>query len=302
MIALSGPVEDFLYEQIPPEVWHYTTIDGLQGILSSGTIWATEARSTRDKTEFVHARDIALEYLKTAERLDEHFEFALAEALEVVESVFDEGALSVNKTEVFLASFSAAEDLKTQWEYYGDHDHGVSIAFDLRNIRRPKGSGNALTVARCIYEQAEKVFLIQSSLSHFVQMCANSHRIASYRRQRDEKLRVKFKLSFARTSFDLLRLASHCKHRKYSAEKEWRLAIPRLKSRIGAVTPVEYRGLNGAIPFIQCKLIQPSGRLPITRVMLGPLCTIRKDVEKLLSDNGYGVPVIGSSIPLRNSA
>jgi len=299
MEALSGPVEDFLYEPIPPEVWHYTKIEGLQGILSSGTIWATEARSTKDTTEFIHARDIALEYLKTAQRPGEHFEFALREAYEVVESVFDEGALSSNHTEVFIASFSAAENSKNQWKDYGDGNRGASIAFDLRNIRRPKGSGNALTVARCIYEQAEKVSLIQSSLGHFMLQCANSHRIASYRWQKNEKLRAKFKSSFNRTLFDLLRLASHCKDPMYSSENEWRLALPRTIERTGIKTPVQYRvETNGSTPYIQCHLIKSSDRLPITRVMLGPLCSMRNEVEKSLSENGYSVPVIDSSISL----
>jgi hypothetical protein len=328
MEALTGPVEDFLYRPIPPEVWHYTTLAGLQGILSSGTIWATEARSTNDTTEFVHARDIALEYLKSAQRPDEHFEFALHEASEVVVSVFNEGALSLNQTEVFVASFSAAEDLKSQWADYADHHRGVSIAFDLRSIRPPKGSGIGATFAPCVYEQADKASLIQSALSHFVEQSAKNHgqvtekgwvamqmkvwaliqRIynipdfdkAAYRLNMDEKLRADVILSGARTSFDLLRLASHCKNRRFSEEIEWRLALPRSKGKIVVNEPVRYRGSDGAIPYIQSKLFQEDGRPPITRVMLGPLCTMRTEVEKLLFDNGYSVPVIQSGIPLRN--
>jgi hypothetical protein len=124
---------------------------------------------------------------------------------------------------------------------------------------------------------------------------------ATYRLHMDEKLHADFKLSIARTSFDLLRVASHCKNSVFSEEKEWRLALPRSKGKIGVSEPVQYRGLNGTIPYIGSNLIQPSGRLPITRVMLGPLCTMRNEVEKSLSNNGYAVPVIDSSIPLRTS-
>ncbi|MGA3371611.1 MAG: DUF2971 domain-containing protein [Terracidiphilus sp.] len=330
MEILTGPVEDFLYQQIPPEVWHYTTLTGLQGILSSGTIWATEARSTNDETEFVHTRDIALEYLKTSERPDKHFEFALTEAYKVIESVFNKGALSVNETEVFIASFSAAEDLKSQWSDYADRHCGVSIGFDLRYIRPPKGSGIGVTFAPCVYEQADKKSLIRSALSHFVQQSAKNHsqvtdknwvatqmkdwamvqRIygipdfdrAAFQRNLDDKIGTEILSSGVRTAFDLLRLASHCKNRLFSEEKEWRLALNRSKGRTGVSEQVQYRGPNGTIPYICSNLFQPIGRLPITRIMLGPLCNIRNEVEKLVSDSGYAVHVIGSNIPLRYPA
>jgi hypothetical protein len=328
MEALTGPVEDFLYQPIPSEVWHYTTLIGLQGILSSGTIWATEARSTNDATEFVHTRDIALEFLKTAERPNEHFEFALTDAYKVIESVFNKGALSVNETEVFIASFSAAEDLKSQWADYADRHRGVSIGFDLRNIRPPKGSGIGVTFAPCVYEQADKELLVRSALSYFVKQSANSHsqvtdkgwvatqmrdwmivrRVqgfrdfdkAAFQKYQEERINAEIITSAIRTSFDLLRLASYCKNRSFLEEKEWRLALPRPKGRIVVREPVKYRGENGTIPYIQSNLFQPNGRLPITRVMLGPLCTMRNEVERLLSDNRYDVTVVDSSIPLRN--
>jgi len=95
--VLTGPVEDFLYQPIPFEVWHYTKLSGLRGILSTGKVWATEARSTNDQTEFVHARDIALEYLKAAERSDQHSKFVLDEAYNVVEHAFNTGGLSLKR-------------------------------------------------------------------------------------------------------------------------------------------------------------------------------------------------------------
>lgn len=328
--VLTGPVEDFLYQSIPFEVWHYTKLSGLRGILSTGKVWATEARSTNDQTEFVHARDIALEYLKAAERSDQHSKFVLDEAYNVVEHAFNTGGLSLNVTEVFVASFSAAEDLKSQWAEYADHHKGVSIGFDLRDVRPPKGSGVAVTFAPCIYEQAEKESLIQSALSHFVRQSVKNHRQVAdkdwvamqakdwamvqriyglgsfdrdgFQRSLDERISSEILLSAARSSFDLLRLASHCKNRAFSEEKEWRLALPHSKGRDVVGEPVLRRGPDGSIPYVESNLFQPAGKLPITRVMLGPLCDLRKEVEEILAANGYSVPVLESNIPLRPTA
>jgi hypothetical protein len=46
---VSNPIEGLFETPIPERLWHYTTIEGLDGILSSGRIWATEARATTDK-------------------------------------------------------------------------------------------------------------------------------------------------------------------------------------------------------------------------------------------------------------
>jgi hypothetical protein len=44
----------------PKHVYHYTTIDGLTGILSSGKLWATDLSYVNDATEYVYA-DILIE-------------------------------------------------------------------------------------------------------------------------------------------------------------------------------------------------------------------------------------------------
>jgi len=326
MTPITGPVEDFLYQEIPPEVWHYTSLSGFEGIVSTSKIWATEARSTNDTTEFIHARDVALEYLKKVQGRDEHLKFSLHHAYQIVAGAFDHGALSKNMNEVFLASFSAAEDLKSQWADYADQHHGVSIAFDLRNIRPPKGLGFGVTFAPCVYDQAEKESLIGSALGHFLDTSVRAHRqVSSQRfvqqRMRDEEIiqralgnRKLCRSSFdpmiqqdmremknevldsaTRISFDFLRLASHCKNSKFFQEQEWRLGLPipkgNLKDRV--------RFRDASWPYIESNLFQSNDRLPITRVMLGPLCSSRKEVEGILKSQGYDVPVIDSDIPLR---
>src|SRR6266540_1307643 len=42
----------------PAEVFHYTTVDGLRGIVESGKLWATEVGYLNDASEYVHANDI----------------------------------------------------------------------------------------------------------------------------------------------------------------------------------------------------------------------------------------------------
>jgi hypothetical protein len=105
-------INDFLSTPIPPEVWHYTNLAGFEGILSSGRVWATEAHHTTDKTEFVHARDVAVRYLERLQPQDESMARAKQTAQDTLARAFDEGALSPSLAEIFVASSCGTVDLK----------------------------------------------------------------------------------------------------------------------------------------------------------------------------------------------
>jgi hypothetical protein len=105
-----------------------------------------------------------------------------------------------------------------------------------------------------------------------------------------------------RTAFDLLRVASHCKNEKFSEEHEWRLALPHTKGKAAGSFTVKFRGVKGEIPYIDSNLFQAGPRLPVTRVMLGPLCGARAEVEEVLRTHGYDVPIINSEVPIRAPA
>jgi hypothetical protein len=168
-------VNDFLSKPIPPEVWHYTNLSGFEGILSSGRVWATEAHHTTDPTEFVHARDVAFRYLQHLQPENESRAYAKKKAQEAVDRAFNDGLLAPSRAEIFVASFCAVDDLKSQWIEYGDKGRGVSLSFDLRHVRPPASSGYAVTFAPCMYTPEEKGQMIDDALSDFVDTAAELH-------------------------------------------------------------------------------------------------------------------------------
>ncbi len=231
---MSDLIDEFFNSPIPEEVWHYTNLVGFEGILSSGTVWATEVHSTTDDSEFVHAQTVATSFLEKIEPADENMDRAKRAGLETLVHAFDAGALSQDKTEVFVASFSSTADLESQWIDYADHGRGVSIAFDLRGIRPPRDSGFAVTFAPCVYVQEEKEKLLEAALGHFIETVAKLHRDsgsqewaveqlrkwslvnriidrAAFQAAATDQFRKQLHRALTYTSFDLLRLASHCK-------------------------------------------------------------------------------------------
>lgn len=322
-------VEELLEKPIPQEVWHYTSLAGLEGILTSGKIWATDARFTNDRTEFVLARQVAEEYLRSVNPRDLRGGMPLETISSMLARAFDEGALSPSETEVYLISFSEVPDLLSQWHQYADASKGVSIAFDLRYIRPPKQAEIAVTFAPCVYEVAEQRLLIAAALSHFsdkvrefdlqtqdtswmrrkiedwnrIQRIYGLPQLPSDRIVFEENLQRSIAdellLSWRKTLYDLLRVASHCKSDAFAAEREWRLALPRPTRRAREENPILFRGPNGNIPYFASNLFH-EGRLPITSIRTGPLCTGIDRVRSAMNQNGYQVPIIQSVVPLRD--
>lgn len=320
---MSDLVEDFFSTPIPEKVWHYTSVSGFEGIVSSGRVWATEAHYTTDAAEFTHARDVATAFLQRIELSDESMIRARQAGLATVEHAFDNGPLSTSQTEVFVASFSSTSDLKSQWIEYADQGQGVSIAFDLREVRPPHGYGSAVTFAPCVYAQEKKEHLLEIALDHFINKVAQLYKESGSKswvaqRLRDWKLvdnvyRINFdrasfeianqeyfdqqlQIANTQTTFDLLRLASHCKSEAFHQENEWRLALPHHKAKPWKTAEVLYRGPNGNIPYLAHKLFKE--KLPITEVLVGPLCENITRIEEILHTYGYTVPVTKSTIPL----
>ena len=316
-------INEFLSTPIPPEVWHYTNLVGFEGILSSGRVWATEAHHTTDKTEFVHARDVAARYFERWQPADDSMLATKQSAQEFLVRAFEDGSLGPTRAEIFVASFCATDDLKSQWMEYADAGKGISLSFDLRHVRPPDEIGSSVTFAPCLYKTEEKEQMIEDALSDWVNTFYDLHKKTGTQRWAAERLRdwlmvhqvydpVALQKSFqeefsrelhqtlARTSFDLLRIASHCKDYVFHQESEWRLALPHIKGKPTKNIEILRRGTNSAIPYVAHNLF--SQKLPLVRIKVGPICEKMDEIKSLLNQYGYNVPVERSTIPIRAAA
>lgn len=319
---MSDVIEQLFHVPIPETVWHYTTLAGFEGILSSGTIWATEAHYTKDTAEFIHARTIAADFLERMNAYDEAMAYAKKAGIDMLALVFDQGVCSQSKTEIFVASFSAARDLKSQWMEFADSGKGVNIGFDLRAVRPPGGSGSLVTFAPCVYTQEQKKELLELVLRRIVDAIADLHRKtyskqwaseqafdwlcdgrswdpAAYLTRTQERFYQKLREGYEETARDLLRLASHCKHEGYDQECEWRLSLPHSKSKPLTQNKIQYRGVQQNIPYLAHNLFQT--KLPITQVLAGPLCQDMSQIQELLDKYEYKAVVTKSAIPIRSA-
>ncbi|HEY2467771.1 MAG TPA: DUF2971 domain-containing protein [Terracidiphilus sp.] len=111
-------------------LYHYTTADGLKGIVENEELWATSAYYLNDSAEILYGYrvlDLALqEWLKRTNLPEDSVARGLAESLR---SYFGQDALERNViTPIYLACFCEEGNLLSQWRAYGSSG-GYSIGF-----------------------------------------------------------------------------------------------------------------------------------------------------------------------------
>ncbi len=245
---------------MPPSIlYHYTSQDGLLGIIESKAIWASSIAHLNDASEFMYAHDV----LRT-------------QAEELKAAVSAEDAAGVDKfvtlatdfgpMETFVSSFSENGDLLSQWRGYCPIGAGYSLGFDFEFLNSlPDWSDGGLF--QCIYDLDEQNTLVRGLLTEALSV---------YREDRG-----KTELTIGQHQVDLAYksfypLAPRLKHPSYSEEKEWRLIrrahIHRFKSDISKTPPYLFcrKGKSMLIPYIVLRLPELYDKPIIRKIIVGP--------------------------------
>jgi len=124
----------------PELVYHYTSSEGMSGIVESGALWATDVLFMNDTTEAVYGfkvvRDAVAEWVSALDAGDDRRQ--LLHAIEFVPELIPQ---------VFVVSFSARRDDLSQWRAYC-RAGGYSLGFDRTML------GAGLQV--CEYDKARQ--------------------------------------------------------------------------------------------------------------------------------------------------
>jgi hypothetical protein len=229
----------------PPLLWHYTTLEGLQGIVKEQAIWATDVRYLNDRREYVHARDLFVEVITEKKKnASDSEKLTLDQSLDVIQTVH-----TLENYRVFVSSFSANEDQLSQWRAYGSAAKGISIGFDLRRLNIPEVESSANVFAPCVYSRQQQINMIGVWLQHFFSVMqrmkdANAKNSSESLCKDDppdvatKKLLTAFGADLSMELFQIVmdpgRLFALMKHESFAEENEWRLVISESRARINS--------------------------------------------------------------------
>jgi hypothetical protein len=271
---------------VPPEVFHYTSAQGLMGIVGTVSIWATDTRFLNDKTEFVHGREICVDELANP-RLEGLFGEicrSLSSAFEAPDFVF------------FTASFCEADDLVPQWRGYGANGAGYAIGLATPQLARLY---EHFSLLRVHYTDEAKRAAVQKLINGFSSAWENAERT---RRGQREPIATAIATALL-TGLTLLSLSF--KPEMFAYEREWRLVqiLPRGEASTGRIAFRDSGGL--VVPYTTLALADPSlgvDILPLTSLRTGPALQneANEDAVRLfLESRGLSPRIASSMAPLR---
>ncbi|GAA0224182.1 DUF2971 domain-containing protein [Marinomonas primoryensis] len=141
-----------------PMLYHYTSLEGLLGILNSQSIWASHCEFLNDSSEFHHALSFAKNHSAKIYMGDDYlsaFGWGMRHALE-----------RMNKQDIYVSSFSEKPDLLSQWRGYCPQGAGICIGFDKKLIEK-YCSEKGYKLSRCLYDHEEQ----RNHISEMVKSC-----------------------------------------------------------------------------------------------------------------------------------
>jgi len=320
-------------------LYHYTSEDGLLGIIEHDNIWATHVRYLNDYTEFREAfqeRFVGV--------LMDSFLAGLPEGLDRTARPVIEGVLSKRNVpqllkgiessgstnETFVCSFvggadsipqsgSNPGDRLSQWRGYSHSSQGFSLGFDrvlLEKQIRIDNSRCKRSLHKCIYEDNEKSKFFQEmgrkASDHFANLTLNGGSVPEWFRtnrpdapEEYKRLNSYFLLSLAKATADFFTAAAQIKDCGFGEECEWRIVSHRNK-----LSPeiVKFRkGQFGLTPFIEVPLSLTKPEISsLRRIVVGPSAhkeDIKHSVELLLQKHGIQVrrPDTNDGVMVRTS-
>lgn len=215
---------------LPLHLYHYTSINELEGILTKRCLWATQIHFLNDTQEYKYSIDILKrvifnlrkEYpitliqkaLGPSPPPSEPKEF-LSQFYQTMETIVLEGLFQ----EIPICVFSLSErgDLLSQWRGYCPPGGGYSIGFPSKLLIKFLETRN-LYLKRCIYDMNEQEAMIKRVVNETSEKFLKQ---VTLKREEYEAVAAECIVNFF--NFDFTQIATILKHPSFGEECEWRI-------------------------------------------------------------------------------
>ena len=299
-----------ILEGVPPRMvdapilHHYTDAFGVQGIVTSNSLWATATQFSNDLSEIEYAVSIAVELIEKTwgkkKRLGP-WEKVLAEHLV---RLFHTPLHSFGQP--FIVSFCEDGDLLSQWRAYGAMS-GFSLAFsplvERDKVKFVCRNGFRTMVKKVIYDPDKQRARLRFLLDHLIKLVNGFSFTTTSSQGAVAHVELSLLLILEMTDW-----ACTVKHRAFSEEKEWRIITYPKGATLVGVKPPDYEGVSvrpTARLLLPYMIVEPPSQkwLPLIEIRCGPSQFQEQSARAmniLLREHGYkNLPVTLSRVPLR---
>jgi Protein of unknown function (DUF2971) len=269
----------------PSELYHYTSVHGVEGIISGKAIWATRLHYMNDSQEWLHALNLVKSTLeqRLLTRMDQGWLPYIADLSKALSRI--------ERLVICAFSLTAMHNQLSQWRAYCPPDGGYNLSFDTQLLTEHLHR-HGFALQPCIYDYSRQAHLIGSIVDQILRKAGPL----------DDEHKIHFAVEDGLDEFvlALAPLAPLLKHSDFQEEQEWR-AFSMVNSNDSRM---RYR-TKGSLVIPHCVLdLEHLGmKFPITRVTVGPnnhqLVAMEGMAEMMLSLK-MPITVSRSTTPLRN--
>ena len=301
VVIKPKPILDKYSSSIPDIIFHYTSPEGLIGIITNSELWFSRYDCLNDASEGKYIESVYARTLKTLEdEYDKDFINQISDIKPDKNRFFKHNGDPVIKTDntisgvmvsvdtmPFICCFSLSDDSLPMWNYYSKYGHfeGYNVGFSYEKLKEL----NNIDVIKCIYNEEDQVDILKTFISE------------AYDNYSMNEIPMELiKQQLART---LSTLSMQFKNKAYEHESEVRLIYWRPDSCEIIDENRDnlcYRQTNGIIvPYVKKHIDLKD---VVKTIKNGPL--IKADVAEasvrdMLKENGVTPFITQSKIPLR---
>lgn len=257
------------------QLYHYTTIDGLKGIIKNRSLWLTHTSTLNDPTELKYGKEIILNILHSeiGNRHEEIINKFLNSLIGEVNS-FDEIMY-----EAYVACFCKSDNLLSQWRAYGHRGGGYNLGFTFTSntkfYQTPDHTEKEshVILRKIIYDYNKQQKIVTEYISSIISYAKDA---VKYFKNHDGIPKIWESMAAMEAANILCDLMLSFKNPVFSEENEWRLILVR-QSHHKAEQLQFKENENGLIPYFETYLIEnidANAFFPIHSIKFGPMLDV----------------------------
>ena len=206
---------DRLYAEVAgTTLYHYTSLSGLEAIMKTRLLRASEIRYMNDAAEMHYTGEVMkMEIDRRLDRQDAHTD-VLEQLREWMSDRLANGHM------LFVVSYTTNGNLLSQWRGYGKVGKGVSLGFNPSMVY-DCARQQCFRVGKCIYDQDRHKEIANRIVSAIEALAGKQGPETAARHPSQSHYPV-----FESIEGDLLRIATLLKHPSFKEEDEWRVVSP----------------------------------------------------------------------------
>ncbi|MEH6824747.1 MAG: DUF2971 domain-containing protein [Motiliproteus sp.] len=292
---------------VPDELYHYTSAEGIIGIIESDSMWATDVSYLNDSSEVKHSLRVFENII-----LDKEKEPLSDVAMEFLNQAKQNFNPFIGAFTPYILCFCCDNDLLSQWRGYANSGGGYCIGLSGQAINRSSINNvdpRKFKLIPVVYDENRQYDEMKELLDD---ICNSLDKITH---GISPSLGMAAILScLCELKYHLSTMLCTYKNNSFSEENEWRLIFIE-RSSYSKGTKIR-SGQFGLVPYVPIRLVAKNTsqlkHTPITSVMIGPTIKDKQQIRPLnllLNNNdfsshhtGYkwrGVHINVSKIPLR---